>query len=107
MEDTSSKSSIGMPLNECFTEMFFLSGTTTGNDGNREVVGQLPECLIGITGLDTIMIHTCKENLSCAALLDLMCPFKETSFCTFTPPFKVAMPTVFVVSCVNSADADL
>ena len=51
MEHAGCQCGIGMSEGEGIAEVLFLSGTTAGNDGNGERVGQLSQCFAGISGL--------------------------------------------------------
>ena len=96
-----------MSFRKDITEMLFASGTTAGNNGNLQIVCQLRQCLIGITGFHAIMIHTREENLASTTLLHFMCPFKESSLCALAATFQITMPSIRIKSGINGYDANL
>ena len=101
MEHTGGEGGIGMTIDKGVAEMLALTGTTAGDDGYREVVGQLAQSLVGITVLHTIVIHTGKQYLACTTLLGLVCPFKQTALSTLASTFQVAMPSIRIESRID------
>ena len=98
---------IGMSFGKDIAEMFFAAGTTTGDDRYLQVVGQLRQSLIGISGFHTVVVHAGEENLASTTFLYLMGPLKESSFCAFATSFQVAMPAIGIQAGIDGYHTDL
>ena len=107
MEDTGGKGGIRMTLDEGVAEMLLAPGSAAGDDGDREVVGQFTQGLVGVAVLRTVVIHRGEEDLAGTTLLSLVGPFKQASFRALATAFQITVPTVFVKTGINGADTDL
>lgn len=94
---------VGMPQGEGVAEMVHLSCSTTGNDGDGQVVGQLCECLVGKALLHSVVVHGCEQDFSGTTFLNLMGPVKKPEFLTLASSLGVTMPAIGVLTGINSA----
>ena len=73
-----------MALGKHIAEMLFLAGTTAGDDGYRQGIGQFTQSFVGITVLRAVVVHRRKQYLASATFLSLTSPLKQASLRTFT-----------------------
>ena len=107
VEDAGGKGCVAVAFDKGITEMLLASGTSAGDDGDGEIVGELAQSLVGIAVLRSVVVHRGEEYLTGTTLLGLVGPFKQTSFRTFAPTLEVAMPAVGVETGINGADTNL
>ena len=107
VEHRGGQCSIGVTFDESVAEVLLASGTATGDDGYRQVVGQLAQSLVGIAVLRAVVVHRREEYLAGTALLCLLRPFEEPALRTLTTALQVAMPAVLVEAGVDGYHTDL
>src|SRR3712207_8180735 len=87
--------------------MLHITCASAGNDGYVYRISKYGKCFIGKALFNPVVIHTCKKNFSGTSVSYFLGPFKEVAFRSFTASFHVTMPSIGIVSGVNSAYTNL
>ena len=90
MENACCECCVCMTFNEYIAEMLTLSSSATCYDRYRKHVGKTRKCFIGISFLNSIVVHTCEQYLTGTSFLSLVCPLKQIVFGALSSAFGVA-----------------
>lgn len=90
-----------------FFEMLHSACSSAGYDRYGKAVSQLCESFAGESLFHAVVVHACKENLSCAAVFRFACPVHQSQVYALASSLCVAVPSVLVVACVDGTDTYL
>src|SRR5574344_1364400 len=108
MKNACSQSCIAFPYLEGVAKIFHAAGSSRCHHRNGTRGGESRQLFVGKTFLNAIVIHTCKENFSCAALLCFFGPLIQVAFSCHSPSIEIAKPfSVIFHFCINGDDANL
>ena len=101
MKNTGCQGSICFSLQKDVTKMFFGTCPSRCNDGDGQSVGKAGKRFIGITGLDTVVIHAGEQYLARTTFLGFFCPRKQFLIRFHTTTVQVAQPSLLCLFGIN------
>ena len=81
--------------------MFFGTCPSRCNDGDGQSVGKAGKRFIGITSLDTVVIHAGEQYLARTTFLGFFCPRKQFLIRFHTTTVQVAPPSLLCLFGIN------